>query len=451
MAEPVWITLGKHPELGLTAATAQDDLGAAHRLLVDAGFSAGHPDFAYILGGNHPGDVRAALQQLDNTAATHHVAIDDASLFEPAPHEDVPPTKHLLVPSSGLPDPQRDLAEFAGELAARLPGTWHAASHGPNAYAEDFPLGERVWDRGHVSWAFSEFTPLRNAVLTSDSGVELVVFDRPLRRHEFLVAALEPRGSGFAATAEAPTGIVVSADPARAASRVTERLLPRYEKAVHQARIEQLALAVAAGERVLDEWDAVSDSLCDADHWPLDERYDLRQRVRDAEMWAQFAPFLDHGPALAAHAEETLPLLDPAERVAGRWSYRLRALRETLDGGARVQTEFQVVAEALLPDHPRSGEVFADAVALRNAEGWHYSLTWMDNAGVLVDMARAEEALPAPPARPVPTQQAAQSARAEAARAWSPHAARQITAAIETAGGPLAIRFFNGTRPPRSR
>ncbi|WP_405852442.1 hypothetical protein OG361_06945 [Streptomyces sp. NBC_00090] len=109
-----------------------------------------------------------------------------------------------------------------------------------------------------------------------------------------------------------------------------------------------------------------------------------------------------------------------------------------------------MVAEALLPDHPRSKAAFADALAMRNAEGWHYSLTWVDNASVLVDMARAERALPAPAARPNRGQQV-RSARAEAARSWSPHAARQITAAIETNVGPPAIRFFNSSRPPRSR
>ncbi|MEU8687722.1 hypothetical protein [Streptomyces sp. NPDC048665] len=231
---------------------------------------------------------------------------------------------------------------------------------------------------------------------------------------------------------------------------MADRLLPRYEQAVYAARIEQVAAAVTAGARVLAEWDAVSDSLCDADHWLLGDRYDLRKQVRDAEMWAQFAPFLDHGPALVAHAEETLPLLAPAERVAERWAYRLRSLREALDGGAQVQAGFQVVAEALLPERPGSKQVFADAVAMRNAEGWHYSLTWMDNAGALIDIARAEKALPPPPGRPIRGQRV-RSARAEAARSWSPHAARQITVAIETAVGPPAIRFFSSSRPPRSR
>ncbi|ATW48211.1 hypothetical protein [Streptomyces peucetius] len=87
---------------------------------------------------------------------------------------------------------------------------------------------------------------------------------------------------------------------------------------------------------------------------------------------------------------------------------------------------------------------------MRNAEGWHYSLTWMDNAGVLVDIARADKAPPAPPTRPLRAQRV-RSTRAEAARSWSPHAARRITAAIEKNAAPPTIRFFNSSGPPRSR
>ncbi|WP_405852440.1 hypothetical protein OG361_06940 [Streptomyces sp. NBC_00090] len=221
MAELAWISLGKHPELGLTASTAHDDLGAAHQLLLDAGFSTGNPDFAYVLGDNHPEQVRATLQQLYTTVASHYVAIDDASLDEPArtvpaPLRSSQPAKHQPVPSPHRPGPRQDLAEFAEDLSARLPGSWAFAVHEHAAGAGQFPLIERVWGRGHVSWALSEFAPHRVAVLSGESGVELLVIDRPQRQHEFLVAALEPRGSGFAATTETPNGIVVSADPARA-------------------------------------------------------------------------------------------------------------------------------------------------------------------------------------------------------------------------------------------
>lgn len=338
-----------------------------------------------------------------------------------------------------------DLAAFAKGLAARLPGSWTVVAQEHAAYADQFPLAQRVWDLGHVQWAFDQFALSRDAVLTSDTGCELVVVDRPRRKREFLIAALQPSGSDVADRVNAPNGIVVDADPVRAASAVANRLLPRYEQAVHEARIEQVATAVAAGERVLAEWDAISDNLCDADHWPLDERYDLRQQQRDAEMWALFAPFLDHGPALVAHAEEMLPSLDPEDRADGRRPYRLRVLREALEGGARVQADFEAVTGVLLPDHPHAEAAFANAVVERNAEGWHYSLTWMESGGALVETARAERALHGHPHR------SQQSTQVQAARARSPHAIRQSVATPAVAAAAAHTAFLPNGRVRRAR
>ncbi|WP_405931501.1 hypothetical protein [Streptomyces sp. NBC_00827] len=343
------------------------------------------------------------------------------------------PSERQIASTARRLNDRADLVAFAEGLAARLPGSWAVVAQEHAAYSDQFPLAQRVWDLGHVSWVFDQFVLSRDAVLTSDTGRELVVVDRPRRKREFLVAALQSSDSDVADRVNAPNGIVVKADPARAASAVANRLLPRYEQAVREARIEQVVMAVAAGERVLAEWDAISDNLCDADHWPLNERYDLRQQQRDAEMWAQFAPFLDHGPALVAHAEETLPFLDPEDRADGRWPYRLRVLREALEGGARVQADFEFVTGALLPDHPRAEAAFAKAVVERNAEGWHYSLTWMEDGGALIEMARAERGLRGHPHRP------RQSAQVQAARARSPHATRQsvtTTAVSATAATP---------------
>lgn len=340
----------------------------------------------------------------------------------PAPDSTASASEHQGPSAARRGNERADLAAFAQHLAARLPGSWAVVTQEHTAYADQFPLADRIWDLGHVHWAFEQFVLSRDALLTSDTGCELVVVDRPRRTREFLVAALRPSGSAVADRVKAPDGIVVDADPARAASAVASRLLPRYGQAVREARIEQIAVAVSAGERVLAEWDAISDSLCDADHWPLDERYGLRQQQRDAEMWALFAPFLDHGLAMVAHAEETLPFLDPEDRVEGRWPYRLLVLREALEGCARVRADFEDVTGALLPDHPRAGAAFAKAVVERNAEGWHYSLTWMESGDALVEMARAERALRGQPDR------SQQSAQVQAARSRSPHAVRQSVA-----------------------
>ncbi|MGW7540004.1 hypothetical protein ACWGKQ_02625 [Streptomyces sp. NPDC054770] len=278
-------------------------------------------------------------------------------------------SEHRASAAARRSNKRADLAAFAQGLAARLPGSWTVVAQEHAAYADQFPPADRLWVLGHVRWAFEQFVLSRSAVLTCDTGCELVVVDRPRRTREFLVATLQPSGGDVEDRVKAPHGIVVDADPARAASAVADRLLPRYAQAVREARIEQVAVAVVAGERVLAEWDAISDSLCDADHWPLDERYDLRQQRRDAEMWAVFAPFFDHGPALVAHAVETLPILEPQDRMDGRWAYRLRLLREALEGGARVQADFEFVTGVLVPGHPRAEAAFAKAVAERDAEG----------------------------------------------------------------------------------
>ncbi|MEV3853167.1 hypothetical protein AB0J38_02450 [Streptomyces sp. NPDC050095] len=215
------------------------------------------------------------------------------------------------------------------------------------------------------------------------------------------------------------------------------------ERAVHPDRIEQLSAATAVGERALAEWDAVSDSLADADGWPFDERYDLRQHQRDAEMWAQFEPYLRQGPPLLAHAEAALARFAPDVQLAGRWPYRLRELRTALEGGAQVQGNLEFVSEILLRDHPAYEETWRRAVALRNAEGWHYALTWVEHAPALAEITQAEREL---------ATGSAPSRQPEAARSSSPLALRHINAAIESSSArPAAIQHFPGNKPPRSR
>ncbi|WP_246150554.1 hypothetical protein [Streptomyces qinzhouensis] len=176
----------------------------------------------------------------------------------------------------------------------------------------------------------------------------------------------------------------------------------------------RLAASIEAGERVLADWDAVSDGLCDAEGWPLDDRYGLRQQQRDADMWAQFTPYLTEGTALIVPAEEVLPLLDEGQRLQRHWDYRVRTLWKALAGGQRVHDEWLTAENALVPGHPRTGEVRARALIERNAEGWHYALTWNENAGALVEIARAAEPLAGP------VLQTFRSLRAGAALARSP-------------------------------
>ncbi|WP_019359479.1 hypothetical protein [Streptomyces sp. AA1529] len=174
--------------------------------------------------------------------------------------------------------------------------------------------------------------------------------------------------------------------------------------------------AAARGRKALENWDAVSDSLCDANHEPLDERYNTRQHQRDAEAWTAFEPFLDHGPELLAQAEEDFRALhhdyaNPDFETIRRRRSQLTALHEAVEGGRRERAAWEYAEEMVLHDHPKSAEFRHRSEILRNAEGWHYALTFADNADVLVEIDQATRAR-AGAAR-------GRTAQAEAARARS--------------------------------
>lgn len=132
-----------------------------------------------------------------------------------------------------------DLSSFAASLAIRLPGTWTSDYRQHMAYRDQFPLGEQVWDNGTVSWAISEFVLRHHAQLDGPGGQRLCVIDRPLHRHQFLVAPLRPddgiKPHHFDRVFE-PNGIKVAKDPLRAAAAVTRRLLPAYRCALIDVR-----------------------------------------------------------------------------------------------------------------------------------------------------------------------------------------------------------------------
>ncbi|MGJ5751605.1 hypothetical protein FB563_4050 [Streptomyces puniciscabiei] len=128
-----------------------------------------------------------------------------------------------------------DLASFADALASRLPGEWTSQYHQHTQYKDQFPLSDRVWDCGHVQWAVSEFVLGHHCTLTGPDDQQLCVIDRPLHRHQFLVAPLAPEDGvkphHYDGVAE-PNGIKVTSDPARAAAAVIRRVLPRYRYAL---------------------------------------------------------------------------------------------------------------------------------------------------------------------------------------------------------------------------
>lgn len=130
-----------------------------------------------------------------------------------------------------------DLAAFAEGLAARLPDTWTSTYTRHAAYHDQIATTSKVWDIAAVGYAASNFVLGHQAVLARADGARMLVFDRPLYRHQFMIGALEPdvHADAFHEVAE-PFGIAIPSNPARAAAQVTRRVLPRYEDALRQVR-----------------------------------------------------------------------------------------------------------------------------------------------------------------------------------------------------------------------
>lgn len=155
--------------------------------------------------------------------------------------------------------------------------------------------------------------------------------------------------------------------------------------------------AAARGRKALEDWDAVSDSLCAANGEPFDERYDARRHQRDAEAWAAFEPFLDHGPELLAQAEKDFRTLhqdyeNPDFETIRRRRSQLAAMHRAIAGGRQQRDAWEIADEMILPDHPQGQETRRRLETIRNSQGWHYALVFADNADVLVEIDQATRA-----------------------------------------------------------
>ncbi|PIB11939.1 MULTISPECIES: hypothetical protein [Streptomyces] len=142
-----------------------------------------------------------------------------------------------------MPTPRTTfLSAFAAALADRLPGAWTSEYHRHPTYEDQFPTIERLWDAGHVHYIVSQYVLGHDAILHGPGGEQLYVTDRPLYRHQFVVAALEPEGfkPHQMSPVREPDGIAVPNDPVRAAAAVTRRLLPRYRAALGEVRDKAL-------------------------------------------------------------------------------------------------------------------------------------------------------------------------------------------------------------------
>ncbi|MEU0447531.1 hypothetical protein [Streptomyces tendae] len=136
-----------------------------------------------------------------------------------------------------------------------------------------------------------------------------------------------------------------------------------------------LATAAAGINEASDAWDAVSDSLCDADGWPLDEDVYADGKVkRDAEAWKHAEVFLDHGPEVLAGVRATADGPDYIEGPISDDLRRLRGLATTLARASQLRQEWDQIMALMDGSQPGSLQLYQErAEEQRNTEGWHYA------------------------------------------------------------------------------
>ncbi|MFD0314609.1 hypothetical protein [Streptomyces flavalbus] len=147
------------------------------------------------------------------------------------------------------------------------------------------------------------------------------------------------------------------------------------ERAAWRARVQALASAADGIRQASDQWDAVSDSYCDEDGWPVDETGHADGKVaRDAAAWEHVETFLAHGPEVLSGVRSAA---QPADYLDGPISadlLRLRGIDSVLERAGEIRREWDQVIALMEGCMPGSRELYEErAREIRNPEGWHYA------------------------------------------------------------------------------
>ncbi|GAA2314768.1 hypothetical protein Scani_48480 [Streptomyces caniferus] len=139
--------------------------------------------------------------------------------------------------------------------------------------------------------------------------------------------------------------------------------------------VPALASAAAGIERASDAWDAVSDSFCDRDGWPIgEEGYADGKVKRDAEAWKHVEVFLAHGPEVLAGVRATASGADYVEGPVSQDLRRLRGIDTTLERAGQLRHEWDQIMALMDASLPGSRKIYESrAERIRNADGWRYA------------------------------------------------------------------------------
>ncbi|MFD4505333.1 hypothetical protein [Streptomyces sp. NPDC058457] len=195
-----------------------------------------------------------------------------------------------------------------------------------------------------------------------------------------------------------------------------------------------LASAAAGIHEASNAWDAVSDSLCDADSWPLDEDVYADGKVkRDAEAWKHAEVFLDHAPEVLAGVRAAATGPDYVQGPISDDLRRLRGIDTTLVRAEALRHEWDQIMALMDGSQPGSLQLYQErAEEHRNTEGWHYADELSYQGPALV---RAGEYL----ADRADAERPSQTERARVALTRSAHGTRSVppaSSAVPSASNP---------------
>ncbi|MFG3199877.1 hypothetical protein ACGFYT_27530 [Streptomyces sp. NPDC048208] len=205
--------------------------------------------------------------------------------------------------------------------------------------------------------------------------------------------------------------------------------------------VQALAAAAAGIRQASDDWDAVSDSFCDQDGWPIDEDGYADGKVkRDAEAWKHVEVFLDHGPEVLAEVRAAATGPDYVKGPISDDLRRLHGIDNTLERAGQIQAEWDQIMVLMDASQPGSLQLYQQsAEEHRASEGWHYADELSYQGMALVRAARYL----------ADRMEAEQPARSERARVALTRTA--LDAPVVTPVPPSASRTSHPLAPGRSR
>ncbi|MEI5100894.1 hypothetical protein RB200_23130 [Streptomyces sp. PmtG] len=169
---------------------------------------------------------------------------------------------------------------------------------------------------------------------------------------------------------------------------------PTPSNAIHEERLQQLALFLRESEQILTGFDAWREEHSDLDGWPLDDAEHSRHAVRrDADTWRSFNRVWPFAKELLATAEVQMQHLDPAHSQS-RWPWQLSVLDHALKRLDALQQEWVEARNVLPPSAGPGNFAYDDALAERNEEAWTYLEDWSNHGQALLEVQAAIQQAP---------------------------------------------------------